>query len=697
MTQEYYLFLDESGDFDTDLCKKYRNECIVGGFLINKDRLPTEYEVDNRLIKVWKDCFPEQKADTRNAILDRLHHATELVRDSKARPVYAILQEIASWGEFIIFENFQKSRVIDSTLTYCNILAEGVFQLLARLALENVGKRIKLNVVAGYRRDMTKEEKSYISLETVKTRIEERLRLLEIRNGSIASLGANYSFEFENDKRNSYLIVCDYICHFYFKRNDEIYKAPFETNGKDMYDELIQHYRSESIYSLQGDAEQERIVQGVTLEAFGSLLFEAGCGLIQKEKNRENIIKAFCVLSEKSRRIHLQTYSNYCKEVIENRRDLELGKMLLDFGKIIISKLNAEGKEDTVFSMDILLYRLAIENHNGNLAAMEDLFGQAQAVLSKIILYSDNIDYVFMFYNRYAVFLIDSMDVLNAYKLLDATIKEFEAYELLGEGLLSQNILNMSIGADKTAQRATQKGRLLGTQVQAAAYLFKRGEITYEDAADISNRAIENFSIYADKQRQYQYRAELEGYASHYEQSYEYLMMGLGISKISQLSSLRKLNAFELYHLSSFWSAFAEHNTKEIEYIKKLFKNDEDVLFREPGYPYFLSQRNVARALEKDSQMSSEKIKKYFKIARTTDNGEPVLLHVLKMMVSCEYVNYLMSVNDREAEEVMLDITKQCDVLLEESLPTKIRMLIGEFKESSDVNRYINLAKLSLY
>ena len=33
MAKTYYLYLDESGDFDSDLRKKYRNECLVGGSL----------------------------------------------------------------------------------------------------------------------------------------------------------------------------------------------------------------------------------------------------------------------------------------------------------------------------------------------------------------------------------------------------------------------------------------------------------------------------------------------------------------------------------------------------------------------------------------------------------------------------------------------------------------------------------------
>ena len=33
MTKQFYLYLDESGDFDRDLLEEWKNECLVGGFL----------------------------------------------------------------------------------------------------------------------------------------------------------------------------------------------------------------------------------------------------------------------------------------------------------------------------------------------------------------------------------------------------------------------------------------------------------------------------------------------------------------------------------------------------------------------------------------------------------------------------------------------------------------------------------------
>ena len=34
MTKQFYLYLDESGDFDKDLLEAWKNECLVGGLLV---------------------------------------------------------------------------------------------------------------------------------------------------------------------------------------------------------------------------------------------------------------------------------------------------------------------------------------------------------------------------------------------------------------------------------------------------------------------------------------------------------------------------------------------------------------------------------------------------------------------------------------------------------------------------------------
>ena len=66
-----------------------------------------------------------------------------------------MLEEAEKYGEFVIFENYNKTRIVNSTLTYINIMADGIVQLAGRLVTEYPEDRVKLNVIAGFRKDTT--------------------------------------------------------------------------------------------------------------------------------------------------------------------------------------------------------------------------------------------------------------------------------------------------------------------------------------------------------------------------------------------------------------------------------------------------------------------------------------------------------------------------------------------------------------
>ena len=432
VAKTYCLYLDESGDFDKDLEKERENECIVGGILMNADDVPSEYELENIWVAKWKEAFPERMTEPKSEILKLLHHATELEPSIKATTIYTSLNLFSKLGSFVIFENYEKSRIVDSTITYANILCEGIVQLLLRLALDNPDTKVKLDIMVGGRRDMTEDTVKYIDLTVLKSRVEERLRLLDIKNESLKAMGASYNISIGNDKKVTYLIMCDYICHFYFRRNAYIYKSKLDEEGRSYCDVLLHYYNPQNIFSLKGNAERERVAQHIASETYGSMLFDIAIGIIEEENNVDNALAHFFLLPEKSRRLHLTTLSNLFKEILEIHRDLSIGERIISFGDRLLDRMEKEKKVDDRFSLELLLYKLTIENHKGNLNQMQRLFNEANARISGVMEYSENIDLVFMLFNRYAVFLFDSFEVEKAYLLLNKTIDQFEAYELIG-------------------------------------------------------------------------------------------------------------------------------------------------------------------------------------------------------------------------------------------------------------------------
>ena len=118
MAEKYTLYLDESGDFDRDLEISWKNECLVGGLLV-KSSLPLKEEKARQiLISSWTKVVPSDMTLSSAQIFKKAKHATELKGAEKSSMVSLVLKEAEKCGEFIVFENFQKTRIINSTLTY---------------------------------------------------------------------------------------------------------------------------------------------------------------------------------------------------------------------------------------------------------------------------------------------------------------------------------------------------------------------------------------------------------------------------------------------------------------------------------------------------------------------------------------------------------------------------------------------------
>ena len=74
-------------------------------------------------------------------------------------------------------------------------------------------------------------------------------------------------------------------------------------------------------------------------------------------------------------------------------------------------------------------------------------------------------------------------------------------------------------------------GKALGTLVQSHAFVLHRGEGDLEKARETSDRAIAEFLREEDKQRQYQYRSEIECTDSNWESAREFVGLSLGMSE----------------------------------------------------------------------------------------------------------------------------------------------------------------------
>lgn len=700
MSKQYYLYLDESGDFDKDLLENWKNECLVGGLLVEGNTGLTENDAKSILIRAWKKVFPEGSRISENEMLKKIRHSTEL-DEKKAKLVTEVLSGAEKYGEFIIFENFKKTKIINSTVTYVNIMADGIIQLLGRLALENTNETIRLHVIAGFRKDTTGTVSNdsitgYIDKEECVNRIQERMALLRVKNNQILARKSTVSFEYCDDKRTMSLILADYICNFYYTNIARIYREEYK-DGITYKEFLMEKYHGNNIFSLNGNNERERLMSYLNVQEYGTALYEAGVGLIKQKENINSLIQAFSQLPELIQINHLQSFDNYINNIVavERRLDDETIRNI-ERSLDIIKKIGETGGIDvTVNCFSMLLYQLAIYNHRGDLYHMDLLFEECKTLVGKVASRTENINYLFMFYNRYAIFLIDDFRVQEAYELLEQVKDAFEGMELA----ISSFPYQSESDSDRSIT-SEQLGKILGTQAQCCRYMLSIQKMGYERAAEVSDGAIKNFIIDRDKKRQYQYRAQIEIEAGHYEQAWKYLLDGCGCSSAGDFFDENKDDPFALYHLSAFVKRFAGEGQYHEE-MKNLIRRYEKKYKKSDclDFPVFLTMGNLAEAMAK-AGYEKEKIKSYYmKAIGITDEMQP-LFKVLKLCIHAGYASWLLKNHDGGASVQLERIDEACNGMSEEekklsngaaNMIDRLRFIISEGADADELLEYSKL------
>lgn len=702
MAEKYTLYLDESGDFDKDLDISWKNECLVGGLLV-KEALPLKQEKARQiLISSWTKTVPADAALPPEQIFRKARHATELQGGEKAAMVASVLEEAEKCGEFIVFENYQKTRILNSTLTYVNIMADGIIQLLGRLVAEHPHARVKLDVIAGFRKDTTAPVsmdrlEGYIDRRECLDRIRERLELARVKNHAVCTGKAELSFCYEDDKTNSCLILCDYICNFYLTRTAPVYRTVREN--------LLQKYQSKNMFSLYGNAERERAIAHCTTQDYDSALYDICTGLIRQPDTINIILTAFLQVPEGTRHNYLRILSTYFHNLIGGQRNLELGSRVLNQAEILSERLKDAGAEDLLFTLDIALYKLTICSHLGQLKPMEPLFETCRKLLEKVLVQTENLHYAFLYYNRYAVYLIDTFRMQEAFELLEQVKQQFMAYELILGEFPTLHIPKQHIRSD-------QLGRILGTQVQCLRWLMTQNACDYETAIQVSDQAIRNLTLDADKRRQYQYRSHIEAAAGNYEAALSDLCRGFDVTGWEAFFMPPLLSdSFALYHLSCFVRSFAENAEQypDIAKILRKFRDNEKAFFRPDSYPAFLTCANVARAMHVLS-FDTAMIKRYYKTACTdahalqavsTDGPHrSILFQVLKLMLQAEYIVVLKHRKDPEEENALAQLRASYESLKDSDLPESFRKLFDDLEQAFEENTaaaFLAFAKLRQY
>ncbi len=510
---QWDLFIDESGTFDETKdgggsSDGRRFPSLLAGIVAPRDAF-TVNRAEQLLTHAYAGPPPEIVHGTEsskkgyNKRLARLGEA--LSSQSKLRAVRIVNRERLDFG--------------DRVATYTNMLAELCVRVFEDLSRNHEG-RIWLEV--HYARWMV--DGVQVPEGEYQRRLEERLAFALVRRGKAAQsrdwrIRQLRAVSGRKDRRAQ---ICDLLCN---GSHDDFCRCNAEARA------ALEAAFGERNYTWTVRALTER-VDG--LEAAGSIgyaLHEIASAMpalegearAQAELQLRGLIDRLATMDAAARNVQLDGLVSWLKQLAEHRSDLALGLRaanwcIAEIAKPLVARVDDVYAKATLFTFERLA--LTASNHLGDLArahtaseAMNELvpaltgrWEHAQTLLEALI--------------HQAVHLNDTLRPDEAAQRMKAVAGYYEELGSLFHAALPTIF--------PPVVRSDLRGQALGTWLQAEMIAGLDDPVRVAVARNLSDQALEEFAAQQDRDRQAQYRAQLETYAADWPAARRWLATSLG-------------------------------------------------------------------------------------------------------------------------------------------------------------------------
>jgi len=515
-----YIYLDESGRFETNKARS-----VVGGFFCqNRDIEKTE------IINLLKKYNIEQlhARDLNNSKLANIvSQLITICKDRKIEPIIIIPKR----GFF----------VINDAITYINILADGISKLLVK----KIGVVNDVTIVI--------EKRKTSSTEDYEKRVEEAIEKEKAINGISNKIRHTIVMGNKNDVL---LQVADAIVHTFFRLDNDRYfdDQPFDEKVANEFKEWVEPYK---LYLYTQSSIKDTILDMLNDGDYHKALMKY---VEYKEKDKsveritDNLFERLCLLPQLRLNVVLQTVLNSYYDAINiyrklNEFEYEIIKFLEEILPLLSQKLQQYDKKpqdiEWAYCYGYMIL-LTLYNHKGDIQKFESVYNDAIKFLEKAFFDLDTLPYYIRIRVLRGVHLTNQFAFLKAYEQMSNLEKNLnEAFAFISE--VDNNIV----------VKPRIVGEIIGTQLQALMYhtLFTGGN--WEEVQKLSDKTIESFLYSDDKNRQYQYRAQIETYAGNLDKAREYLAKSIQSNDKRDdallHTILQKKLSFELLHLLRIW------------------------------------------------------------------------------------------------------------------------------------------------
>lgn len=664
------LYLDESGDFNEGKAGRslFEEPSMVGGLLCDPS-----YMTKERL-----DGFFKGKV-----------HACEGYKKS----YLSMLQTVRNAGcAFVVFENSEHIRVINSNYTYINIISEGLVHLFQDLKLE-YPEGVSIKVIIAQRQ---------MDIHEYQNRVTEKV-ILALGRKQVT--GVDYELVISDALTDKRLFFADIICNTWMTRERTNVKKDgqriekFTPEERHMINDLYdQRWR----YSVFEDVKITHLKQLMADRQYGEAMHQL-CALPKQTgfvRIRNKIVK------------EIEEADSYEQDTWLNQMSLLIGQynrlrryndgiwVAENYVRYFLDVFTLTGHLKTAvpfWRFDTNFYLLTMYDHVGNTSKCQEHLLACKDNISVVNRSWEHIDYYFGFCIRELNVLMGRFAFGKVIEKAVQLEKIFiEARDLFGL-IKTYNHTEHSI-------RSELLGKVYGVKLEAMINLLHTHPELFDEALEQSDKAFAEFTDSRDLSRQYQFRCLLMVEANKTDEAYRNLLNAVEISSeednpinafIDKVFAMRKGSYdFLLWHYSNVMLLLKKQNDPRGDEMAKALLSHPQFLpdtndKSRNGHPWNLVLWNVARYMREIDDHASYKRLYRRAMEITRENKVNVTMLTFSLSMSADRMLWCRNRETKDTGNAQIEFMNVCKELKKAGMTDEM-MCMFLINDVADIKKVTN-------
>lgn len=655
--------------------------------------------------------YPEEMSLVGGILYDPIHlndaHVAELLPEKvhcceEYKKIYInVLEKLYSEGSrFIIFENKERIKVINGDITYLNIIAEGLVQLLSDLPLEYPAEKIKVHIVVATRKAVSRGT-GIIQFNEYRNRLEEKILIALHRSKAVT---CDYTLDFVDARASKRHDFADIVCNTYMTRKR---RKKFSDEERKRIEAI---YDQRYIYPVFEDATVGYLKQLLSESRFSEMIYQI-CTLAKLQgvtDLRNKLLVRICKSNSLERKAYFSYISLQLGLYNERRMYSEGIRFAENYKQYILIPLRPHieisNQELDYWFFDTDFYILTMYDHMGNATMCGKYLEECNKNIYAINRSWEHIDYYFKFRIRELNCLMGRFD-------FNAVIRK--ADNLIGIFSNAKELFSLIETYDGTinALQSELLGKVYGVKLEAYINLIPQRRDLFEDALIASDRALAEFSNPIDIRRQYQYRCSLMLAAGKNREALECLMMSYDLDLIDEYvfnkfidlaySRHSVADAFALWHYTSVMVAMGKAKCeigaamrKALTESKKFEQDLKDTV--KSGYPWNMVLWNISKWCRLTGSISAADGYYQRALAITKSSTEQVTLYSFSLCMMADYYLWALNKNKLSLDNVKKEVSKAIKEFDKLDIPESMRTHFSTCDTEDLVPSLLNLSNAYL-